>query len=178
MSFWVIQAIGLLGSGIIIASMQFNNRRLILLAQAIACVLWSVHYGWLGAMTAVATNFIGLFRSLVFYFNDKPWAKSRVWLYGFIAVLLVNSVVTWSGLKSLLPTAAMVLTSFALWTRDTKKTRLLFLLNSPMWLFYNLLAGSYSCAVTEAFALFSYIAAVWRFDIRGKKGASHAQNGS
>ena len=49
MGFWLNQALGLLGSLIVFASVQFNNRRVILAAQAAACLMWIVHYGLLGA---------------------------------------------------------------------------------------------------------------------------------
>ena len=52
MGFWLNQALGLLGSLIVFASVQFNNRRVILAAQAAACLMWIVHYGLLGATTA------------------------------------------------------------------------------------------------------------------------------
>ena len=44
-------------------------------------------------------------------------------------------------------------------------TRLLFLLNSPLVLLYNLIARSCSCAAIEVVALASFALAVWRFDI-------------
>ena len=44
MGFWLNQALGLLGSLIVFASVQFNNRRVILAAQAAACLMWIVHY--------------------------------------------------------------------------------------------------------------------------------------
>ena len=56
MDFWLNQALGLLGSLIVFISVQFNNRRVILAAQAAACLMWIVHYGLLGAMTAATVR--------------------------------------------------------------------------------------------------------------------------
>lgn len=169
MNFWLIQALGLLGSLIVFSSVQFNNRKIILLAQAAACALWLVHYSLLGAATAAATNIICFARSAVFYFNDRPWAKSKLWLALFLVLFAVNSIVTWEGARSILPAISMCLTTLALWTTNMKRTRLLYLLNSPFWLAYDLLVRSYSCALIEAVAFCSYIIAVWRFDIRKTK---------
>lgn len=163
--FWIVQAVGLLGSVLIIGAMQFNNRRVILLCYLTACVCWLFHYGMLGATTAVVINVIALLRSLLFLNNHKPWAKSRLWLVLILAALVLTSALTWDGWPSLLPCIAMILTTFALWTHNSRTTRLLMLANSPCWLVYNLLAGSYSCAVTEGFALVSYLIAVVRFDV-------------
>ena len=151
MGFWLNQALGLLGSLIVFASVQFNNRRVILAAQAAACLMWIVHYGLLGATTAATINILSFARSVVFYFNDRKW---------------VNTVLTWAGPMSLLPGIAMSMTTVALWTRDMRRTRLLYLTNSPFWFTYDILARSYSCMVIEAIAFVSYAVAVWRFDIK------------
>ena len=66
MGFWLNQVLGLLGSLIVFVSVQFNNRRVILAAQAAACLMWIVHYGLLGAMTAATINILSFARSVVF----------------------------------------------------------------------------------------------------------------
>lgn len=166
MGFWLNQVLGLLGSLIVFASVQFNNRRVILAAQAAACLMWIVHYGLLGATTAATINILSFARSVVFYFNDRKWAQSRAWLWAFLALYVVNTVLTWAGPMSLLPGIAMSMTTVALWTRDMCRTRLLYLTNSPFWFTYDILARSYSCMVIEAIAFVSYAVAVWRFDIK------------
>ena len=167
--FILIQAIGLLGNIAVISAVQFNNRKIVLGAQALACVLWSVHYGALGAVTALCTNFISLGRSAVFYFNDRRWAKSKLWLWLFLALFVGNSLLTREGWRSILPGIGMCATTLALWTKDEKKLRLLYLCSSPPWLVYNILCGSYSCTIVETIALISYISAIYRFDIRKTK---------
>lgn len=164
--FWLNQALGLLGSLIVLSSVQFNNRKIILAAQAVACTMWMVHYGILGAATAAATNIISFARSIVFSYNDRPWAKKKFWLWLFLVLFVLNSFVTWEGTRSILPAVAMCLTTLALWTHDMKKTRFLYLANSPCWLSYDLICGSYSTALVEAVALISYILAVWRYDLK------------
>lgn len=164
--FILIQAIGLMGNIAVISAVQFNNRKIVLGAQALACVLWTVHYGFLGAMTAVCTNFISFARSVVFYNNAKPWAKSRAWLWLFLALFAANSVLTWEGLRSILPGIGMCATTLALWTNDHRRMRFFYLCSSPPWLVYNILCGSYSCTIVECVALVSYILAIYRFDIR------------
>lgn len=174
LSFILVQAMGLLGSAIVISGMQKNDRRVILLCQLGGCLCWMFHYGMLGATTAVFTNVISFGRSLIFINNEKPWAKSRLWLWLFIAALLLNSMLTWDGWISILPAVAMTLTSVALWTHNTRITRLLMLINSPFWLVYDLWIRSYSCAAVEIIAFLSFLVAIWRFDI--KKSSPNAES--
>jgi len=164
--FLLIQIIGLMGNVAVIGAVQFNNRKIVLGAQALACVLWSVHYGALGAITALCTNFISFGRSAVFFFNHKKWAKKRFWLWLFLGLFIANSVFTWEGPRSILPAIGMCSTTLALWTRDERRLRLLYLCSSPPWLIYNILCGSWSCTIVEVIALISYISAIYRFDIK------------
>lgn len=169
--FIIVQAIGLLGSVLSILSLQNDNRKQILATQIFCCILWTVHYGLLGAYTAVLTNIIGLGRGIVFYNNTKSWAKNKFWMYLFILLFALSAVVTWNGFYCILPCISMTLTTIALWSHNMKKTRFLFLLNSPPLLAYNLITKSYSCALIEAVAFVSFIIAIWRFDIRKKQNA-------
>ncbi len=156
MSFWLAQVLGLVGSLISFTSVQTGSRRKILLLQLLCCVLWIVQYGLLGAWTGVLINLLGLARGTVCACNDRPWASGRGWLALFLVCYGV----------SLLLGLAMMLTTVALWSRNMRLTRLLFLLNSPPVFFYNLIAGSYTSAAIEVAAFCSFVLAVWRFDIR------------
>jgi len=109
---------------------------------------------------------LGLARGVVCAYNDRPWARSRLWLALFLACYGAAPLLTWDGPYCLLLGAAMMLTTAALWTRNMRLTRLLFLLNSPPVFAYNLIAGSYTGAAIEVAAFCSFALAVWRFDLR------------
>ena len=157
---WFIQLIGLVGSVIAITSLQSGSRKKILSLQVVCCVLWVVHYGLLGAWTGALINCLGLGRAVVCSCNDRKWAKSPLWLGFFLVCYAVSPLLTWDGPHCLLLGGAMMLTTVALWVHDMRLTRLLFLLNSPLVLLYNLIAGSYSCAAIEVVALASFALAV------------------
>ena len=156
MTFWTAQILGLIGSLLAFTAVQTGSRRKIIGLQLVCCVLWVVQYVLLGAWTGVLINLLGLARGVVCAYNDRPWARSRLWL----------ALLTWDGPYCLLLGAAMMLTTAALWTRNMRLTRLLFLLNSPPVFAYNLIAGSYTGAAIEVAAFCSFALAVWRFDLR------------
>ena len=175
LSFWAVQALGFVPSVICFTSLQSGSRNKILVLQMGCTVLWACHYGLLGAYTAVLTSSLGLFRAILCYHNHKPWAKSRGWLYLLLGLYFASALVTWDGPYCLLPCLSMALSTLALWTHDMAKTRLLFLLNSPPLLAYDLITHSYSCAVVEVCALFSFFLAVYRFDLRPLRQRQQAQ---
>ena len=165
-SFLLVQLLGLVPSLIAITSLQSTNRGRILKLQILCCILWITHYAILGAATAVATNLIGIIRALLCTFNNRPWAKSRLWLAALIAMYLLSAAFTWQGPASALLTFSMLCTTVALWVHDMRLTRFLYLLNSPPVLIANLIMGSYSCAAIEVLALCSFALAVYRYDVR------------
>ena len=154
-SFLAIQALGLVPSIVCFTSLQSGSRLRILRLQMVCSVLWACHYGLLGAYTAVLTNGVGLFRAVLCYHNDKPWAKSRGWVALLLCLYAGCALLTWDGLYCLLPCLSMACTTLALWTHNMPRTRLLFLLNSP--------------PLVEVCALISFAVAIYRFDLRGKK---------
>ena len=168
MSFALIQLMGFLPSVLIMLAQQKGERGLLLKVQFLGSAVWIVHYALLGAYTGAAINALGMVRSVVCYYNDRKWAKSRVWLALFVLLYAASPLLTWDGWYCLLLGAAMVLTTVALWVRSMTVNRVLFLINSPLVLIYNLFARSYSCAAIEAVAFVSFAAALWRFDIHPK----------
>lgn len=166
LSFLAVQAIGLVPSIVCITSLQSSSRKRILQIQIGCCILWAIHYSLLGAYTAALIDGIGLLRAVLCACNDRPWCQHRAWPVFLMALYFSSAFLTWDGWYCLLPSLCMCLTTAALWTHNMRLTRLLFLLNSPPFLLYNLLAGSYSCAIIECFALASFAIAVYRFDIR------------
>ena len=83
-------------------SLQSGSRLRILRLQMVCSVLWACHYGLLGAYTAVLTNGVGLFRAVLCYHNDKPWAKSRGWVALLLGLYAGCALLTWDGLYCLL----------------------------------------------------------------------------
>ncbi len=165
MTFWTAQILGLIGSLLAFTAVQTGSRRKIIGLQLVCCVLWVVQYVLLGAWTGCSST---------------CWAWPAAWCaptttgpgpaaaFGWPSFwpAMGRPLLTWDGPYCLLLGAAMMLTTAALWTRNMRLTRLLFLLNSPPVFAYNLIAGSYTGAAIEVAAFCSFALAVWRFDLR------------
>lgn len=174
MEFILIQLLGFIPSIIAFTSLQSGSRKRILTLQVVCCVLWIVHYALLGASSGVITNIIGLGRAVICSCNDRKWASHKGWLVFFLlCYAVVTPVLGWDGPHCLLLAAAMMLVTVALWSHNMRVTRLLYLINSPLILVYNLIARSYSSVIIEVFALISFIIAVWRFDIRPARNSNN-----
>lgn len=172
----IAQVIGFAGAGLNCLSFQQKKRRNIIGVQIAAAVMFILHYIVLGQYTGAALNFISLLRSFVFINNHKKWAKSPVWLVVFVIISLVASVVTWVEWYSILPAAAMILTTISYWLKSETKIRLVTFPSSPCWLVYNIIVGSVAGIVTECVVMTSLIVAIVRYDILKKEKVKKNEN--
>lgn len=171
----ISQLIGFAGTIVSFIMFQQNKRRRIIGCQILSTSLFAIHYILLGAFTGAALNAIAITRSIVFYNNDKKWAKSPVWLWFYIVVSIVAGLLTWESWYSILPAIALVLTTVANWMKSETKIRLISFPNSPCWLIYNAITGSVAGVITECIVMSSLIIGIVRYDIL-KKGKKKNEN--
>ncbi|MDD6175016.1 MAG: YgjV family protein [Firmicutes bacterium] len=167
------QVLGFVGAAIEISSFQWKDSKKLFLIQIIFSTIFSVHYLLLAvenpsAYTGVLLNLAGMIRAVFLFFGDRQWARSRIALVGVMLLMAVCGIVTWEGWISLLPTAAMVVGTPFLWTRNGKTLRLaqLFVI-SPCWLIYNAAVFSVAGVLTECFNVGSVIVSICRFGLKG-----------
>ncbi len=170
MTQFIAQAVGFVGMTLAFISFQQNKRERITFLQMLASVVWTVHFGMLGAWSGMAMNAIGIARGFVFSKKSAPWASKAFWPYAFSAVSVVCCLVTWENWTSLLPTVAMVVSTFGLWADKPKTVRRLNLPGSWLWLAYNFINRSWAGLATECFNTASILIAMFRYDRKKSHG--------
>ena len=172
MTFYIAQAVGFVGMTLAFISFQQNKRERIAFLQMLSSLVWTLHFGLLGAYSGMAMNLIGAARGFVYSKKGSaPRWSYAFWPYVFSAVSAGCCIATWESWLSLLPTVAMVVTSFGLWADNPKTVRRLNLPGSWLWLAYNLASLSWAGAITECFNTASIVIAMWRFDRKGRKNS-------
>lgn len=168
----VAQSLGIIAFFIAVLSFQRKTQRGIMTMQIFSCFCFTVHFLILGAMGGFILNLIAFFRSMIYSFRkNHKWAASIVWVYVFIPCAIasgVYSIIFAEGISAVLPTLGMIITTFAGRMEKASSVRFLTLLNSPLWLAYNLIEGSIGGAMTEIVSICSIIIAILRLDIRKK----------
>lgn len=160
------QIIGGFGILFSLLSFQFANRKYILLSQTTASLLFSLQLFMVGAVTGGCLDLISFVRSLIFLNNQKKWASSKLWLVGFVVVMIVTGIFTWENAWSILPVIGSILSTVALWMKDGKHIRMISLLVGPCWLVYNLINGAYTGAFNEILAMTSIVIGLIRCDCK------------
>lgn len=164
MLYYIAQAVGFCGMLFAFLSFQQNKRERIALLQMVASMVWTLHFGLLTAWSGMAMNAIGIARGFVFSKKGTPWASKAYWPYLFSALSVACCLLTWESWTSILPTVAMVVSSFGLWADRPKTVRRLNLPGSWLWLIYNLINRSWAGFATECFNTASILIAMVRFD--------------
>ncbi len=164
------QGVGILAMLAAIFSFQCRRNRWLFFMQMLASILFSVHFGMLGALTGLLQNSIGFFRCFLCYKSDRAWARHPLFLWSLLLAFAVCGVLGYSGPISLLPPIAMIVSTVAMWSRNGHTIRLTQLCAaSPLWLIYNISVFSISGIVVECFNLVSVVIALCRFGWRGAK---------
>ncbi len=163
-------------AGIIISLSIYagKSRSNIITCKFISDVIWAINYLFLGAYTGALLNVIAMARETVFYNRDKKkWAASRIWLYIFIALVLISPTIDLikAGAFSIIPLFPAVGSSFAVvsfYNRSTKNMRIFGFIAQVLWLIYGFLlfnpTGIISCLLTIASIVIGFIR-----EIRAKK---------
>lgn len=174
MAFILSQIFGTVAACIIIASFQFKDVRKLLAMQIVSSVLFGLQFLFLNAYAGLACNVVGAGMRIAVFFRDKngtlPGEKAgksplaSPWYWGFALLFVLVGILTYDGLPSLIPSAAMCIFTYATWNADPKLIRKLnFFVCSPLWLAYNVFTFAIAGIVTETMNMISVAVSWYRF---------------
>ncbi len=164
-----IELLGIGGIVTSIISLQYKEHEKLMLLRASNEFLFSIQYFLLNAYTGMAMNIIGFIRDIVFkdmVKKNKSTIKARA---VFSVIFVIAGFLTFDGFKTVVSTAAKVISSCLYGSSNTKVTRVGVLFTSACWIFYNITVGSYAGAVCDALTLISALIGIFRLDIRKNK---------
>ena len=172
------QILGFIGMTLNLISFQLKEQKKLIRLQFFSSIVFACHYLLLGAITGCILNVVGIARAFVYSNKEQPWAKTKLWLYGFCAAYFAVYILTFAAfgkeptvyylLLELLPVIGMVCTTIGFYLKNAAQVRKLALMNTPTWLTYNLFNRSIGGALTEIFCFISVVVGILRLDIRKK----------
>ena len=171
----LVQGIGFCGTILYFASYQFRDNRSLFRVQFLSYMLYTAHLLLLGAWTGGLSYIINTVRSFCLG-SDRDFLKSRTMCGILCTMQLAALALTWSGWISLLPVAANIASTLGGYTYNAKKIRLAgMLVNSPLWIVYNIIVGSWAGILDEVVSEASMVISILRY---GWKGLDDAQEQS
>ena len=146
-----------------------KNMKLILLFIFSANTLVATSYLLTGAYNGAVSCFIGSAQTIINFFYDRKSKPLPVWLIciysaAFICMnLLVFSL--WTDLIAMIASLSFIL---CIGQKNGAKYRLCTVLNSSLWITYDLISGSYGPLVTHSILFGSAIFGILIHDLKKK----------
>ena len=168
----IAQILGLLAVGAFLLSYQQKKRRDIIIWNVASRCLYIIQYIMLGAFEGAVLDILGAASSVAAQNKDKSFIKNHLRL----VIILINLVIAGAGLIlyenifSLFPIIGVILHTSAFWITNEKTIRLVSFLGSPFWFIYNFASQAYGSSVGDLLSMVSIGIAIYRYDIRKKRG--------
>lgn len=173
----LIQLIGLCGTALFFLSYQCRSNRNLFRVQFASYLLYTIHLLLLGAVTGGVSYVLNTVRSFCLAGRQRflrSWAMCAL----LCAMQLAALAATWGGWLSVLPVAANIAATVAGYTYSAKKIRLAgMLLNSPLWIVYDILVGSWAGILDEVVSEASMLLSIARFGWKQLDSGEPAQKG-
>ena len=159
----LIQAVGLVGTALFFLSFQCKRNRSLFRIQFLSYLFYTAHLLLLGAVTGAVSYVINTIRSACLG-SGRAFLRSR-WMCWILCLLQLAALLfTWSGWISLLPIVANIAATVGGYTHNPRKVRLVaMLINSPLWIVYDVLVGSWAGILDELITEVSILLSLRRF---------------
>ena len=163
MKFILIQGIGFLGTILFFLSYQFKSNKTLFRVQFASYLCYTVHLLMLGATTGGISYILNTVRS--FCLGSKHRFLKGKWMCWIICILQVATLYfTWGGWWSVLPVAANIASTIGGYTYNARKIRVAgMFINSPLWIVYDIIVGSWAGILDELVSETSMILSIYRY---------------
>lgn len=159
------QIIGILAVAAFVLSYQCRSNKALFFIQAIGLLLFSLQYYMLNALAGSLSLIVCLIRNVMLLrVTTSKVIQWKGWPWIFSVVLLIITIATWGGYRSLLSLAGTIAGTFGYWDNNAGRIRLCNLLViSPCWIVYAMLSHSIGGVLNELIAAGSIIISIKRF---------------
>ncbi|MGN0514087.1 MAG: YgjV family protein [Lachnospiraceae bacterium] len=159
----VVQVIGLIGTALFFMSYQCKSNKNLYRVQFLSYLFYTTHLILLGAITGGISYIINGIRS--FCLGSKiDFLRSRKMCVIICMLQLMTLIITWSGWLSLLPVAANIASTIGGYTHNARKIRIAgMFVNSPLWIIYDIIVGSWAGILDELVSEGSMIISIVRY---------------
>ena len=163
MRFLLIQGIGFFGTVLFFLSYQCRNNKSLFRVQFVSYLCYTVHLLLLGAVTGGISYILNTVRSFCLG-SKNDFLKGRR-ICCVLCILQVTTLFfTWSGGWSLLPVIANIAATIGGYTYNARKIRIVgMLINSPLWIVYDIAVGSWAGILDEIVSEISMMISIFRY---------------
>lgn len=170
MAFLIAQVIGIVATLIEIAIMQFKNMKYVLIGQCISNLLVVIQYALLGGMSGAAVCIIATFQTLILYAYRKKEKDFPIIFTGvFLIAYLLSSIIVFKSFIDIIACIAAILFGISVIQTQSSKYRIIILINSILWIVYDINTAAYTMIITHGIAVVSVIIGMIRLDTKNNE---------
>ena len=159
----LIQAIGFAGTIIFFLSYQCKSNKNLFRVQFVSYLCYTIHLLLLGAVTGGISYILNTVRSFCLG-SKNAFLKGKVMCCIICALQMIALLLTWDGWWSILPVAANIAATIGGYTYNARKIRVVgIFVNSPLWIVYNVIVGSWAGILDEIVSEASMIISIIRY---------------
>lgn len=148
--------VSILSIFLFIVSVQFKEKKNILLTQTFASLCYFLAYLILGAYSGCVIELIEQSKDITFYFYEKKNKNiPLILLIIFVSLLLIASIITYNGFYSLLPLLINLSYFISSYFKNPKHIRIVMLICGFIWIFYNYKVGAYIIIIGNVLEIIS-----------------------
>lgn len=151
------QVLGIVAVILGFISFQMKSQYGIIVMQCATGFVFSAHYFFISAPTAVVLNLVTAFICVFYAFRNKKQSKNIMEVVVTVAIIVVAGLFAWESVYSLLLIAGLALHTISLSLTRPQSTRKLVFFKSPLCFAYNILVGSIGGVIFECVVLSSAI---------------------
>lgn len=161
--FLLIQAIGILGTILFFLSFQCKSNKNLFRVQFLSYLFYTTHLLLLGATTGGISYILNTVRSFCLG-SKNDFLKGKTMCSILCILQLMTLVLTWDRWWSILPVAANIASTIGGYSYNARKIRIVgMFINSPLWIIYDVLVGSWAGILDEVASEASMIISIVRY---------------
>ncbi len=169
MKFLVAQILGIIGPSLKIVSIQFKDKKKILLMFVLVNLTIGIELLLLNAYSGALVCFIAVVQTIINYLyirKDKKFPMFYIPIY--VIVSLIAGIYSYKELMDILTILCAMLYIASICQTKEKNIRIISFLNMSFWIVYNLYNSAYTDALFKVGFLISTAIAIYKYDIKNK----------
>ena len=151
----------------LVISICIKERKKSLCVQSLNCLFEAVYDFIISAYTGAVLSIINFIRTFIFINKNK--INKRIYLFILIffeGIIIVNCLLTWNGLISLLPTIGSIIRTYCLWQSDMRLVRISGITTGIFYGTYYIFYQSWFMVLGDLILLLVGIYAVYKNDLK------------
>ena len=151
----------------LVISICIKERKKSLCVQSLNCLFEAVYDFIISAYTGAVLSIINFIRTFIFINKNKINKKIYLFILIFFeGIIIINCLVTWNGLISLLPTIGSIIRTYCLWQSDMRLVRISGITTGIFYGTYYIFYQSWFMVLGDLILLLVGIYAVYKNDLK------------